>query len=442
MIDLGPVHVMLIMFASLIVLLLTGLPVVFAMGAIGVILLLLLWGPVVAPYALAHNALHTMSHYNLVAIPLFIFMALILRSSGIAEELFWSMRLWFQSVAGGLSMAVVAVSVLVAAMSGVVATGIVVLGIVAVPLMLKMGYSKEMALGPVLAGACLAQLIPPSVGFVVYGSLAQVSIGQLFVGGIAPGLVLAGLFMLYIGIRCRLNPQLGPPLPLEERVGWNEKLMSLKGLVLPGLLIAAVLGSIFLGVACATEAAGIGAIGAMVCAAVRRKLTWSSVREACIQTGKSTGMLIWIFFGASCFKTVFVMSGGPHVVSEWVTALTVSPVAVVGVMQVIFIIMGCFVQEVVTQLIAMPVFLPVIDSFGLSRLWFGVLFLTNAQLSFVTPPFGFALFYMKSVLPEDIKMSEIIRSVLPFMPLQLVAVVIVMFFPEIALWLPRLMIGG
>ncbi|MFC2008684.1 TRAP transporter large permease subunit [Chloroflexota bacterium] len=442
MIDASPMLLMVIMFGSLMVLLLTGLPVVYAMGGIATILVFLVWGPFVAPYVLANTAFHQLSHYNLVAIPLFIFMALILRASGIAEELFLSIRLWFQSVPGGLAMAVVAVSVVIAAMSGVVATGIVVLGIVAVPLMLRLGYSKEMALGPVMAGACLAQLIPPSTGFVIYGSLAQVSIGSLFVGGIVPGLILAGMFTLYIGIRCRLHPELGPPVPVEDRVGWKEKLYSAKGLVLPGLLIAAVLGSIFLGVACATEAAGIGAIGAMFCAVVRRNLTWSAVREACVQTGKSTGMLIWVFFGAACFKSVFVLSGGPHMVSNWVADLTISPLLIVAMMQLIFLFMGCFIQEVVTQLIAMPVFLPAIDSFGLSRLWFGVLFLTNAQLSFITPPFGFALFYMKSILPEDIKMSEIIRSVVPFMPLQLIGVILVMLFPEIALWLPRLMIGG
>jgi len=442
MIDLSPLQVMVILFLSLITLLLTGLPVVFAMGAIGTILVFLLWGPSVAPFALAHNAFDVISHYSLIAIPLFVFMALTLRSAGIAEELFWSMRLWFQSVPGGLAMAVVAVSVVIAAMSGVVATAIVVLGIIAVPLMIKFGYSKEMALGPVMAGGCLAQLIPPSTGFVVYGSLAEVSIGQLFVGGIVPGLLIAALFMTYIGVRCHLNPQLGPPVPVEERVGWKEKAQSLRGLILPAALIFTVLGSIFLGVASATESAGIGALGAMACAALKGKLNWENIRAGCIQTARVTAMLIWIFFGASCFKTVFVLSGGPHYVTDVVASLDVSPLGIVAITQLIFVIMGCFVQEVVVQFITMPVFLPIITAFGMSKVWFGVLFLTNAQMSFLTPPFGFALFYMKSVLPKEFTMSDIIRSVLPFIPLQLAVTLLVMFFPQLALWLPSLMIGG
>ena len=442
MIELSSLTIMIIMFASLIVLLLTGLPVLYCLGAIGVILLFLVWGPKVAPYALTANAFDVMGHYSLIAIPLFVFMAMVLRSSGVAEELFLAIRLWFDRIPGGLSIAVVAVSVVIAAMSGVIATGIVVLGIIAVPLMLKMGYSKEMALGPVMAGGSLAQLIPPSTGFIVFGSLAEISVGQLFVGGLVPGLILAGLFALYIGIRCYLKPELGPPLPPEERGSWREKFIALKGLVLPGALIIAVLGSIFLGVACATEAAAIGAVGALVCAAIRRNLSWQSVKEACITTGKVTSMLIWIFFGAYCFKSVFVLSGGPHTVTEWVAGLGIASLSIVGIMQVIFGIMGCFVQEVIIQMISLPVFLPIIDNLGLSRLWFGVLFLTTAQLSFLTPPVGFALFYMKSVAPEEISMSDIIRSVLPFIPLQVITVLLVLFIPELALWLPKLMIGG
>jgi len=412
------------------------------MGAVGVIVLFLVMGSKVAPYALTANAFDVMGHYSLIAIPLFVFMAIMLKSSGVAEELFWAIRLWFDKIPGGLAMTVVAVSVVVAAMSGVIATGIVVLGIIAVPLMLKMGYSKEMALGPVMAGGSLAQLIPPSTGFIVFGSLAEVSVGRLFLGGVIPGLILAGFFMLYIGIRCYLKPELGPPLPPEERVGWREKIIALKGLVLPGVLVIAVLGSIFFGVACATEAAAIGAAGAVACAAIRRNLTWQSVKEACISTGKVSSMLIWIFFGAYCFKSVFVLSGGPHTVTEWIAGLDIASLTIVGIMQVIFTIMGCFVQEVVIQLISLPVFLPIIDGLDYSRLWFGVLFLTTAQLSFLTPPVGFALFYMKSVAPKEISMSDIIRSVLPFIPLQVIPVILVLFLPELALWLPGLMIGG
>jgi len=326
-------------------------------------------------------------------------------------------------------------------MSGVVASGIVILGIIAVPIMLKIGYSKEMAIGPVLAGGCLASLIPPSVAFIIYGSLAEVSIGQLFVGGIVPGLILGGLFTTYIIVRCYRNPILAPRLPPEERAGWGQKFASLRGLVLPFCLIGGVLGTIFLGVASPTEAASVGAAGALVCAAVKGTLKWSDVKDVMISTLSISGMVIWVFVGAFCFKGVFVLSGGPAFITVWISTLDVPPMAIIGLMQIIFIVLGCFVQEIVIQLITLPVFLPVVDLLGFSRLWFGVLFLTNVQMSYLTPPFGFALFFMRGIAPEGISMGDIIRSVLPFLPLQVIAIAIVMFFPQVATWLPSIMVG-
>lgn len=440
MVELSPLVAMGAMFVLLSVLLLSGQHVVFAMGSTGLLLIYLLWGSGHVLFTLVANAIMAMESYTLVAIPLFIFMAMMLRSSGIIEELFHSLRLWLDRVPGGLAMAVILVSVFIGAMSGVVATGIVVLGIVAVPIMLKYGYSKGMAIGPVMAGACLAILIPPSVGFIVYGAIAQVSVGQLFIGGLIPGLILAGIEMIYIGIRCYRNPDLAPMIPPEERVGFREKVASLKALILPLCLIVAVLGSVFFGIACATEAAGIGALGALLIAAGRRKLTWSALKEGTIETGKSSSMLLWIFIGAYCFKSVFVLSGGPSFVSGWVAGLTVAPLAIIGTMQAVFIMLGCFVQEIVIQVICMPIFLPIVTTLGRDYVWFGVLFLTNAQLSFLTPPFGFALFYMRSVLPEDISMADIIRAGLPFIPLQLLVVLLVMFIPQLALWLPSMML--
>lgn len=440
MIDLSPLTVLCIMFGSLIVILLTGLPVVFAMGSVGVILLFLLWGTDFAPVLLVSNAFDVLTWYSLVCMAMFIFMAVILRCSGIAEDLFKSIRLWFGGIAGGLAITSIVVCVFIAAMQGSTAMGVLVLGIIAVPLMFKFGYSKEMALGPVMAGAALAALIPPSGNFIIYGLLAEVSIGQLFIGGIIPGFILAGMYIIYIGIRCYLNPELGPPLPPEERVGWREKFVSLKALVLPGALIIAILGSIFMGVCCATEAGGIGAVGSLVCAAIRRNLKWQYVKEACFETVKVVSMCMWIFIGAYCFKAVFSLSAGPHFVSDWVASLNIPTIGVVGMTQVAFVLLGMFVQTIVMQLIAMPVFLPVVDALGLSRLWFGVLFLTNAQIGDLSPPFGFALFYMKSVAPEEVTMGDIIRAIVPFIPLQVIGVLLVMFFPQLALWLPSLMI--
>jgi len=440
-IELSAEAVIFVMFGALILILLAGVHVVFTMGGIGVILVLLFWGPQFLPPMLLGNAFLIMTWYTIVAIPLFVFMSVILRNTGIVETLFRSLRLWLAAIPGGLAMAVVVVSVFVAAMSGMTATGVIILGIVALPTMLKFGYSKEMAMGPIMAGSALASLIPPSNTFIVYGAIAEVSVGRLFMGGILPGLVLASLFIIYIGIRCRLNPELGPPLPMEERVGWQEKFLSLRGLILPGALIIAVLGSIFMGVASPTEAAGVGAIGSLACAAVKRNLKWTHVREACIETFKVTGMVAWIMIGAYVFKSVFVLSGGPHYVTEWVAGFNLPPIGIIGLMQLAYVVLGCFVQPFVMLFVSMPVFLPIVDALGFSRLWFGVLFLANTQIADLSPPFGFALFYLRSIVPEGITMRDIIRAVLPFIPLQIIGVALLMFFPQLATWLPNLMFG-
>lgn len=441
MIELSSEAVIFLMFGVLVIVLLSGLQVFFTMGGIGVILVLLFWGPKFLPSMLLGNAFLIMTWYTIVAIPLFVFMAVILRNTGVIEDLFRSLRLWLAPIPGGLAMAVVVVSVFVAAMSGMTATGVLILGIIALPVMLKYGYNKEMAMGPIMAGAALASLIPPSNTFIVYGAIAEESVGRLFMGGIVPGLILAGLFIIYIGIRCILNPALGPPLPLEERVGLREKFISLRGLILPGALIMAVLGSIFMGVASPTEAAGVGAIGSLACAAVKRNLRWEHVKEASIETFKVTGMVAWIMIGAYVFKSVFVLSGGPHYVTNWVASFNLPPLGVIGLMQLAYIILGCFVQPFVMLFVSMPVFLPIVDALGLSRLWFGVLFLANTQVADLSPPFGFALFYLRSIVPEGITMRDIVRAVIPFIPLQIIGVVLLMFFPELALWLPNLMLG-
>jgi tripartite ATP-independent transporter DctM subunit len=441
MIELSSEAIIFLLFGLLIITLLSGLPVFSTMGGIGVILILLFWGPKFLPSMLLGNAFLIMTWYTIVAIPLFVFMSVILRNTGVIEDLFRSLRLWLAPIPGGLAMAVVVVSVFVAAMSGMTATGVLILGLIALPVMLKFGYSKEIAMGPIMAGAALASLIPPSNTFIVYGAIAEVSVGRLFIGGIVPGLILAGLFIAYIGVRCGFNPTLGPPLPPEERVGWREKFVSLRGLILPGALIIAVLGSIFMGVASPTEAAGVGAIGSLVCAAIKRNLKWEHVKEACIETFKVTGMVAWIMIGAYVFKSVFVLSGGPHYVTNWVAGFNLPAIGIIGLMQLAYIILGCFVQPFVMLFVSMPVFLPIVDALGLSRLWFGVLFLANTQVADLSPPFGFALFYLRSIAPEGITMRDIVRAVIPFMPLQIIGVALVMFFPQLATWLPSLMLG-
>ncbi len=440
MIDLSPPVVLLIMFSSLALVILSGLPVAFVLGGIGVILTILVWGTTPLTFSLTANAFMIMTWYTIIAVPLFVFMSVILRTSGVVEDLFYSIRLWFGRVPGGLAVAVVVVSVFIAAMSGITATGILILGIVALPLMLKLGYSKGLAMGSIIAGSALGELIPPSTGFIFYAAIANASTGQLFMGGIIPGFIMSGLFIAYVEIRCLLNPALGPPLPPEERGSWREKFSSLKGLILPLALIAAVLGSIFMGVACATESAGIGAIGALVCAAVRRNLSWKSIKQASIVTFEISSMAVWIIIGSFCFKSVFTAAGGPQFVAAWVVSLNIASLSAIFVMLVCLWLMGCFITDAVIIMIAVPVFLPVVEALGYTSVWFGVVFLCALQSASLTPPFGWGFFSMRSVAPEGITMRDIIRACLPFIPLQIITTPLVLFLPKLALWLPSLMI--
>lgn len=437
MIEASPLIAVIIMFSSLLVLLALGVPVAFALGGAGVMCILLLWGPQALSITV-QSAWTTMLFYTLIAVPFFVFMAMILQGSGIADDLFYSMRLWFAGVPGGLAIGVVFICTIVAAMTGISATGVVTMGILALPIMLRLGYNKTIAIGPILAGGALGFLIPPSVAFVLYGALVHVSIGRLFMGGIIPGLILSFLYIAYILVRCSFQPKLGPPLPPEERGTFRQKVFSMRSLVLPAVLIATVLGTIFAGIASPTEAAAAGAVGAVACAAIHRKLSWVMFKEATMSTFKISGMVMWILIGAYVYKAVFFGVGGPALVREFLGTLPVAPVVIIFMMQASFMILGCFLSELPIMMMTLPAYIPVIEMFGYSKIWFGVLFLVNMQMAYLTPPFGFCLFYMKGVAPKEVSMGDIYRSILPFIPLQLICLLLVMFYPQLALWLPDL----
>lgn len=437
MINVSPETALIIMFGSLAVVLFAGFPIALGLGGVAVVSVLLLWGPEALALT-ATSAYGIMNYYILVAVPFFLFMAMVLRGSGIAEDLFRSVRLWFGRVPGGLAIGAVLICTIMGAMSGIIATGLLTMGVLALPLMLKLNYNKTMAIGPIMAGGSLGDLIPPSVTFVIYGALATVSIGKLFLGGLIPGLILSAMYMTYIAVRCYFKPELGPPLPPEERVGLKEKIISLKSAFLPGVLIMAVLGTLFMGVCSPTEAAGAGAVGAIVCAAIHRKLSWPMIREASYITFKITGMCMWIMLGAYCFRAVFAGVGGPELARNFVSGLHVAPIFVIFLMQLSYIFLGCFIEDMAILMITIPVYLPIVIDLGYSPVWFGVLFLVNMQIACLTPPFGFGLFYMRGVAPPEITMGDIYRSVIPFIPLQLIGLALVIFYPQLALWLPGL----
>lgn len=428
-----------IMFGLLVVALFSGLPLAFAVGGAGVICLFWLWQPNAASIIVL-VAQNKCSDFVLLAVPLFIFMAMILERTGIPEDLYSSLYAWTSGLRGGLAMGTVVVGALMAAMVGIVGAEVVTLGIIALPGMLMYKYDKRVAVGTCLAAGTLGQLIPPSILFIVYGAEAGLSVGKLFMGGFPAGLILAGLFILYIGIRSFFQKELCPVVPPEDRPSFRRKLATLPYLLPPLALIVAVLGSIYAGIATPTEAASVGAVGAFLIALAHRRISWRVMKEAATRAFATTGMVMWIIIGASCFTVVFTALGGTEFIKQTIAGLALGRWGVFAIMMFILLILGCFLDPVCIILLTVPVFSPLLTVYQFDPLWFGIVYVTNLQMSYITPPFGFSLFYMKGVAPPEITIGDIYRSVWPFILLQITGIVIMAIFPEAILWLPRMMI--
>lgn len=429
------------MFGLLIVLLLAGVPLAFVGGGVAALFILYLWG-VDGFYLIVSHVFDTMDNYALVAVPMFIFMAMMLERSGVGDALFKAIHVWTGPLRGSLAVATVIACMIIAAMVGIVGAGVVMMGLIALPAMLKRKYSKSMALGPILAGGTLGQLIPPSVMFIIYALVAGVSIGKLFMGGLVAGVLLGGLYIAYILIRCYFQPHLGPPLSKEERMmPLPQKLAYLRGLIIPGLLMTAVLGSIFLGIATPTEAAGVGALGALISAAVHRQLSWKNVKHALFVTTRTTCMIAWIFFGVKAFSAVFTLAGAGKMVESMIIGLPLGPWGILISMQVFYLIMGVPMDWLGCLMITGPIFIPIIRELGFDAVWFGILFNVNMQIAYLSPPVGSSMYYLKGVAPPGITMGDIFRSVLPFVGLQLIGLSLIIAFPRIVMWLPEMVIG-
>jgi tripartite ATP-independent transporter DctM subunit len=366
-------------------------------------------------------------------------MACVLEKSGIIEELYELVYQWMGFLRGGVASATVIACTLLAAMVGVIGASEVTMGVIALPQMLKRNYDKYIACGSILAGGTLGILIPPSVMLIVYGLVDNSSIGRLYAGAIMPGLLLAGLFLAYVNVRCILNPRLGPPVPKEDQLPWSKRFRLLIRIIPPGILIFLVLGTIFTGIAAPTEAAGVGAAGAIVLTALQGKLKWKGVVGAAEDTLKSSAMVMWTIFGANIFVGLYVMVGGGRFVTEILLGTGFGPWGIIFIMQGILIFLGCFIDWVGIIMLCVPIFGPIIRHLGFDPVWFGVLFATNLQISFLSPPFGYALFYLKGVAPPEIKTTDIWRSIVPFVGLQVTGVILVMVFPQIILWLPSIL---
>jgi tripartite ATP-independent transporter DctM subunit len=425
--------------AVFIVVLLTGLPLAFATGSVAVFFSVVLFG-LPGLTLIVGRVFTLMGNYVLLSVPLFIFMACVLEQAGIAEAIFRAAHVWAGRVRGGLAVAVIISCALMAAMVGVIGAEIVTMGVVALPAMLSRGYKKELALGCICAGGGLATLIPPSVVFIMYGLTAGVSIGQLYVAGVVPGLMLAGMYIAYIIVRCKVRPDFAPPASdAELAISLREKVALLKELILPGLVAFSVLGTLYMGWATPTEAAAVGVAGAIFAMAWNRKFSWTKLRRAAEDTAKVTVMLYWLFFGSSALIGVYTLAGGTKLIQDVLTGLPVPPIGVVILIQMVWIVLGCFIDWIGILLLTAPIFVPVVVSLGFDPVWMGVLFCMNMQISYISPPFGPAAFYLKGVTPAGITLVDIFRSIWPYLGLQVVALGLVISFPQIALWLPGTM---
>ncbi len=435
------------MFLGALVILGIGYPVAFSLGATAIVFGIIgvslgIFDPIIIR-AMPSRIFNVMSNYTLLAIPYFIFLGSMLEKSGLAEDLLDTMGILFGPIRGGLAIAVVVVGALLAATTGVVAATVVAMGLISLPIMLRYGYNKELACGVICAAGTLGQIIPPSVVLVVLGDQIGVSVGRLFLGSLIPGLLLAAALAFYCWVVALLKPEMAPALPLSARSMSGAALAKrvFQVMIPPLLLIVAVLGSIFFGISTATEAGAVGALGATLLAAANRRLTWKNFIAVCDATMRATTMVIFILIGSTAFALVFRALSGDKFVFDLMANLPGGAWGFLIVSMLIVFLLGFFIDFFEICFIVIPLFVPVAKALGFDLIWFGVLLGANLQTSFLTPPFGFALFYLRGVAPAGITTGDIYRGVIPFIAIQLTIVIILIFFPQLALWLPAVSFG-
>ena len=414
-----------------------GMPIAFATGLVAVIFCVV-FRDVDALSIITFRTYGFINSYVLLSVPMFLLMAAILDKSGVAHDLYDALKIWAGGLPGGVAVMTLIAASVMAAMTGIIGGEIILLGLVALPQMLRLGYDPKLAIGVVCAGGSLGVMIPPSLVLVMYGLTTSTSIGDLFLASTVPGLMLAGIYIVYTLIRCALSPSLGPPAPAEIRdVPLRQKLAAMKKVVLPLLVIFSVLGSIYGGLASVSEAAALGVAGVIVAAALRRTLNLQMLRESMFTTMSTCGMLIWLTIGANAMVGVYNLLGGIAYMKSVMTALPLDPIGVILLMMLILLVLGCFMDWFSIMLLTMPIFAPTVTALGYDLIWFGVLFNMNMQVGYLSPPFGQAAFYLKSVAPPEISLDLIFRAMLPFIGLQIIGLAIVLLFPDVALWLPR-----
>ncbi len=382
-----------------------------------------------------------MTNFTLTAVPLFVFMGVTLERSGLAEDLLDTMGLVFGRIAGGIAISVVVVGTLLAASTGIVGATVTTMGLIALPTMLRRGYQKELASGVICASGTLGQIIPPSIVLVIVADILQVSVGDIFLGAFLPGLLLSGLYVAYVATTCFLRPALAPPIPAAERAamaGGKLALKVVKVLVPPLGLMTAVLGSIFFGIASPTEAAAVGASGALALTIVNRRFNWVMLNQVMRVTTQLTSMVFVILVGATAFGLAFRGMGGDALIRNFIADMQMPPLAVFWSVMVLVFLLGFFLDFIEISFIHLPVLAPILTQMGFDPLWYGVVLGVNLQTSFLTPPFGYALFYLRGVAPPEVTTGHIYRGIVPFVSIQLIGMLLVILFPPMALWLPKL----
>ncbi len=427
-----------LMFSSMMVMLLTGQRVFAAIGFVAVASALWLWGDGGSEMAFT-AAMKLMKWYPLLTLPLFIYMGYMLSESGIADDLYQMFHVWFGPVRGGLAIGTIGLMVVISAMNGLSVAGMAIGATIALPELLRRGYDKIMVTGVIQAGSSLGILVPPSVVLVLYGMIARQPISQLWMAGVFPGLMMASLFVIYIVVRCKLQPHLGPALPAEERnVSWAEKFGLLQAGLLPLLIFFSMTGLFLMGYTSLTESSAVGATAATLAALVKGRLT-RQVMENTIR--KSLGvscMFMWIIVAAMAFGAVFDGLGAVKAIEGFfIGQLGLSPWEILIMMQLSYLLMGMFLDDTAMLVIVAPLYVPLVKVLGFDLVWYGVLYTITCQIAYMTPPFGYNLFLMRAMAPPEVTLGDIYRSIVPFVAVMVFGLVLVMMFPQIALWLPQ-----
>jgi tripartite ATP-independent transporter DctM subunit len=421
--------------------LLAGFPIAFGVGTVGLVFGLLTSGPAylyMIPMRLVDG---TLSEYILAAVPLFIFMGTMMQTSGVAERAFGVLHKWMGGMNGGLGVATILLAMLFAATTGVVGASETAIGLLAVPAMLNARYSQSLASGCVCAGGTLGILIPPSIMLILYAPMAGVSVLQMFAGAIIPGILMGLSYVVYVIIRCAINPSLGPGTGAGQRVRLLSREALVEGfkyLLPPGLLVFMVLGSIFFGIASPTEAGAVGSIGSVLLSIIYRKLTWKDFKQNCYTTLRVTSMIIFIACAANLYTGAFLSAGCGQVITDFLLGLGLGSWGIFMTMLVIIFFMGCFIDWIGILLIVVPIFSPILLNLGFDPLWVGLVICTSLQISFLTPPFAYSIFYLKG-LNLGLELSSMYVGIMPFVGLQFITVILIILFPELCLWLPRIL---